>query len=411
MAVLAEAISVIVRVDVIDDAIPGGMAGYRAMVPNGSFCTDGRLVRVGFAAPPDVGAFYEHLRQFGLRLDDDERFLDIAIVDQYEGPTFPCPWLRFERHAEGYSSVRLVDEPLSQPVAAPEGWTPENSAKLKFTPTEDANEHFIGMGSENGAETVLDTRTGQFVYVARAEVSEELTASPSPHAVPVIVRYDTFNICWVDRVETWPRLSRLLELGANVYLPFFSAPNTAEDTDADAPRIALTLESLALGILVSGQPPSACTTALSDVQATAVLHFVAGVLGTNADDFASTAALYLSEEYDEVSAIRAVRRACALLPDAVLSRGDLVIRLVGLTLVHEAYAVELLHQAAEEFLRIAPGSTEHCKNEPDVLMRGIVALWYTGAEDLAREALRDHRVRLEAHPDVVRKLGEIGLPE
>ena len=123
MAVVAEAISVIVRVDVIDDAIPGGMAGYRAMVPNSSFCTDGRLVRVGFAAPTDVGAFYEHLRQFGLRLDDDERFLDIAIVDQYEGPTFPCPWLRFERHAEGYSSVRLVDEPLSEPVAAPANWT------------------------------------------------------------------------------------------------------------------------------------------------------------------------------------------------------------------------------------------------------------------------------------------------
>jgi hypothetical protein len=215
----------------------------------------------------------------------------------------------------------------------------------------------------------------------------------------------------VDRVETWPRLSRLLELGANVYLPFFSAPTTAEDTDADAPRIALTLASLALGILVSDQPPSACTAALSDIQATAVLHFVAGVLGTNADEFASTAALYLAQEYDEVSAIRAVRRACALLPDAVLSRGDLVIRLVGLTLVHEAYAVELLHQAAEEFLRIVPGATEHCKNEPDVLMRGIAALWYTGAEELAREALRDHRVRLAEYPDVICKLVEIGLPQ
>jgi hypothetical protein len=411
MAVVAEAISVIVRVDVIEDAIPGGMAGYRAMVPNSSFCTDGRLVRVGFTAPPDVGAFYEHLRQFGLRLDDDERFLDIAIVDQYEGPTFPCPWLRFERHAEGYSSVRLVDEPLSQPVAAPEGWTPENSAKLKFTPTEEASEHFIGMGSENGAEMVLDTRTGQFTYVARAAVSEELTASPSPHAVPLIVRYDTFNICWVDRVEAWPRLSRLLEPGANAYLPFFSAPTTAEDSDADVPRIALTLASLALGILVSGQPPSACTTALSDVQATAALHFVAGVLGTNADEFASAAGLFLSEEHDEVSAIRAVRRACALLPDAVLSRGDLVVRLVALTLVHEAYAMELLHQAAEAFLRIAPGSTEYCKNEPDVLMRGIAALWLSEAKDLAHDALREHRERLAAHPDVICKLGEIGLPQ
>ena len=106
-----------------------------------------------------------------------------------------------------------------------------------------------------------------------------------------------------------------------------------------------------------------------------------------------------------------MRRLCALLPDAVLSRGDLVVRLVALTLVHEAYAVELLHQAAEAFLHIAPGSTEHCKNEPDVLMRGIVALWYTGAKDLAREALRDHRVRLAEHPDVICKLGEIGVPE
>lgn len=413
MAVLAEALSVIVRVDVIEDAIPKGMVGYRAMVPNGSFCTDGRLVRVGFVTPLDVGAFYEHLRQFGLRLDDDERFVDIAIVDQYEGPTFPCPWLRFERHAEGYSSVRLVDEPLSQPVAAPANWTPANSAKIKRTLPEEADEHFIEMGSENGAEMLLDTRTGQFRYVARAAVSEELTASPLPDAVPVIIRHDTFNICWVDRVDAWPRLSRLLEPGADAYLPFFDSPadaNASAGADAKAPRIVLTLESLALGILVSGQPPSACTTALSDLQATAALHFVAGVLGTNADDLASTAALYLSEGHDEVSAIRAVKRACALLPDAVLSRGDLVVRLVALTLVHEAHAVDLLHQAAEEFLRIAPGSTELCKNEQDVLMRSIVALWYTGSEDLAREALFRHRVRLAAHPDVARKLGEIGLP-
>jgi hypothetical protein len=296
-------------------------------------------------------------------------------------------------------------------MAAPEGWTPENSAKLTFTRTEDANEHFIEMGSEDGAEMLLDTRTGQFRYVGRAAVSEELTASPSPHAVPVIVRYDTFDICWVDRVEAWPRLSRLLEPGANVYLPFFSAPTTAEDTDADTPRIALTLESLALGILVSGQPPSACTTALSDVQATAALHFVAGVLGTNADEFASTAALFLAERHDYWCAVRALHRACVLLPDAVFARGDFVVHAFGLALEDDPPTVELLHEAAEAFLAITPGSTEHCKNECHVLRRGIAALWYIGAEDLASKGLRDHRVRLAAHPDVVRKLSELGLPE
>lgn len=407
MAVLAEAISVIVRVDVIEDAIPGGVAGFRALVPNGSFCTDGRLVRVGFVAPADVGTFYEYLGQFGLRLQGDEGFVDIAVVDQHQGPTLPCTWLRFERHAEGYSSVRLVDEPMSQSVSAPEGWTPENSAKLKFTPTEEANEHFIGMGSENGVEMLLDTRTGQFTYLARAEVSEELTASPSPHAVPLIVRHDTFNVCWVDRVEAWPRLSRLLEPGADVYLPFFNTPPT--DADAGASHIPLTLRSLSLGILVSDSAPSSCTAALSDVQATAALHFVAGVLGTNADELASSAASFLSQGHSEAWAVCALRRSCVLLPDAVFARGDLVVRACGLALEDGTPTAELLLEAAEAFLGIEPGSTEHSNNESYVLMRGIAALWYTGAEDLARQALRDHRMRLAAHPDVIRKLGEIGV--
>ena len=57
MAVLVEAISVVVRRDAIGARYPGGWRGFLSIVPNSTLCADDDLVRVGFMAPPDVEAF------------------------------------------------------------------------------------------------------------------------------------------------------------------------------------------------------------------------------------------------------------------------------------------------------------------------------------------------------------------
>ena len=54
MAVLCEAISVVVRRDAIDKYFKGGWIKFVDDVPNSTMCTDGELVRVGFMTPNSV---------------------------------------------------------------------------------------------------------------------------------------------------------------------------------------------------------------------------------------------------------------------------------------------------------------------------------------------------------------------
>ena len=93
MAVLVEALSVIVRNATLESLYPGGVSGYAADCPNRTFCSDGVLTRVGFMTPDDVGAFLERLETRGLVFLHDGAAADIAVVDQHEGPTpFATGW-------------------------------------------------------------------------------------------------------------------------------------------------------------------------------------------------------------------------------------------------------------------------------------------------------------------------------
>ena len=66
MAVLVEAISVIVRRDAIDRRFSGGWREFLNAVPNNTFCADEDLARVGFMTPQDVEAFVRRLDCGGL---------------------------------------------------------------------------------------------------------------------------------------------------------------------------------------------------------------------------------------------------------------------------------------------------------------------------------------------------------
>jgi len=51
MAVLVEAISVVVRRDAIDRSFGGGWRAFVSCVPNTTLSTDDQLARVGFTSP------------------------------------------------------------------------------------------------------------------------------------------------------------------------------------------------------------------------------------------------------------------------------------------------------------------------------------------------------------------------
>ena len=184
MAVLVEAISVVVRRDAIAERYPGGWRAFLEIVPNATICADDDLVRVGFMSPTDVESFIKRLEHGGLTFIQDKKAIDIAVVDQMRGPTTPAQWLEFSHLAFGDKEQRvaacwLFEGPRiaagihmsskQMNLATPEGWRYEDSlsAKSTFVPNEQANERLKLLRHDDGQDVYLDLGTGKEVYVGR----------------------------------------------------------------------------------------------------------------------------------------------------------------------------------------------------------------------------------------------------
>jgi hypothetical protein len=175
MAVLVEAISIVIRVDAIRARFPGGWVAFREAVPNGTLCVDDELARVGFMVPDDVKSFIDFLEANGLAYVNDSAARDIVVVDQIRGPSISCDWIDF-----GHINV---DSDPSRRVAAcqlrggtgdarlwtPEGWTWEESLtrQFGFVPAgkEEASLEFLR--HEAGLDVYLNKVTGKEVYLGR----------------------------------------------------------------------------------------------------------------------------------------------------------------------------------------------------------------------------------------------------
>ena len=82
MAVLLEAISVVVRRDVIDSRFPGGWNEFVLFVPNATLCADDHLARVGFMQPSEVEDFVVALEAHGILFVSDGAARDMVVIDQ-----------------------------------------------------------------------------------------------------------------------------------------------------------------------------------------------------------------------------------------------------------------------------------------------------------------------------------------
>ncbi len=188
MAVLVEALSVIIKRDAIDSNFRRGWDEFLSIIPNSTFCTDGSLVRVGFMTPDDVGRFIETLEDNGLMIATEKGWCDVAVVDQDTGPTLNAPWLQFARMDLGKTGNKVsacwLRPPgpnvgagtyipsLSASLATPEGWEYESSlsSKLnrKFVATEHLNAAIKLLRREEDQDVYLDLATGKECFVARA---------------------------------------------------------------------------------------------------------------------------------------------------------------------------------------------------------------------------------------------------
>ena len=191
MAVLCEALSVIIRRKSIDRFFSGGEQAFIDLVPNDTLCTDGELVRVGFMAPDDVKEFVDELERYGLLLhSDNERETDVVVVDQLSGLLASCNWLecyrmRIDDHSwvtvACLSDASLTDpEQLSQEnpsndkdrreeLFVPPGWGFHGSLSDsgKFVATDEIPRRLRFLREEDGLDVYWDADLQREMYIGR----------------------------------------------------------------------------------------------------------------------------------------------------------------------------------------------------------------------------------------------------
>lgn len=125
MAVLIEALNVIVRNQAIERAYPGGLAGYASDCPNLTFCADEHLSRVGFMTPVDAGLFIRRLENRGLVWNRGGQAVDLVVVNMLTGPTTECGWIML---GQVQDILHWCERPgtFTGRVRVPEGWTPRH---------------------------------------------------------------------------------------------------------------------------------------------------------------------------------------------------------------------------------------------------------------------------------------------
>lgn len=174
MAVLAEAISVVVQRTAIDARHPDGWRGFAARAPNATLCADEYLARIGFMQVSDVESYVSELAGYGIKYLLDGNAQDLVVVDQQRGPMAPCGWIEFGHVFLGPGEHRRVAAcrfagDTGNVLVQPELWKFEGSMSqtFGFVPTGEEGRSLRFLRHENGADVYLDILTGTEMYVGR----------------------------------------------------------------------------------------------------------------------------------------------------------------------------------------------------------------------------------------------------
>lgn len=169
MAVICEAISVLIAVETLIRTFPDGPAGYEQACPNESFCSDGVLTRVGFMHHNDSKEWVQRLEDLGFTYvyqaqSGAYQAIDLIVVDQLQGPLAECDWLDTDivdgdRWAWLHEYGRGIE-------SAPSGWLRGRSQDMTFHAKEDEMTMPISHGDV--FDESIDPVTGETIYVGRS---------------------------------------------------------------------------------------------------------------------------------------------------------------------------------------------------------------------------------------------------
>lgn len=178
MAVLIEAISVVIRCESIARRFSGGVENFIASVPNGTLCSDGELACVNFMVPDDVKKYVEYLVGHGLIFKEFGTAVDLVVVDQKRGMAFDCEWAIFgeadwNNNPECPISVCQYSPSNIKHVVVPGGWdyVSSLSATSNFVDGENIPSGLKFVRRDGDLDVLRDESTGQEFFVrARAGV-------------------------------------------------------------------------------------------------------------------------------------------------------------------------------------------------------------------------------------------------
>lgn len=179
MAVLVEAISVIIKKTSINQKFRGGWPVFKENIPNQTLCDDGVLIRIGFMSPYDVGAYTHYLEQNGLTFLRSKQAQDLVVVDQLRGPTTACDWIKLGYIQLSEHRIRLLVAGLSdadfESVDVPDSWTEEKSisARPNFVPNGKTQDELEYSRTENGIKVFKNKRTGKEVFISTDQDPED----------------------------------------------------------------------------------------------------------------------------------------------------------------------------------------------------------------------------------------------
>lgn len=171
MAVLLEAISVIIRIDAIHKLYPGGWEKFRDAAPNQTLCADSKLARIGFMSPVDAESFVKELEKYGLVYIDNGSCKDIVVADQQSGVAMPCDWVQCRSisiDGNNIKACQAVNDDALQ-LMTPDAWQFEGSLSqtYTFTPTKHVDKSLKFLRHEDGIDVYLNTITGKESYQGR----------------------------------------------------------------------------------------------------------------------------------------------------------------------------------------------------------------------------------------------------
>ena len=174
MAVLIEAISVVVKRSSVNEKFSGGWQAFVDDVPNDTFCADDEIARIGFMSPADVESYIQHLEALGLTYLRDDKAHDMVVVDQQRGIVVSCDWAETGRISLDGSSDKMViacraTGSTLDNMISPGGWQYENSLSqtFNFAPSEYVEKSLKFLRHEDGVDVYVNILTGKEVYLGR----------------------------------------------------------------------------------------------------------------------------------------------------------------------------------------------------------------------------------------------------